>query len=134
VRSSVVGMEGTPVDVGLSADIFVLRGETFLTLKRGPGAEEECGLDVRDTSILRVWSDPTPEGHDTVHPTYVGWSDEGDVVLSHEHTAHRWTTPDDCVARWCHPDLEAHVPEHATWMRQVRRNIELVRDLLGASG
>jgi 8-oxo-dGTP pyrophosphatase MutT (NUDIX family) len=129
-----------------------------LTLERGPGrgegvyylpggiverdedpldaavreTKEECGLDLCDVSILRVWSYPTPEGHHTVHATFVGWSDDGDVVLSHEHTAHRWTAPADYIERWCHPEVEAHFPEHATWMRQVRTNVGLVADLLAA--
>ena len=54
---------------------------------------------------------------------------DGEVKLSHEHTAHRWTTVDDYVAHWCHPGLEDAFPQHAVWLRQVRRNCELVASL-----
>jgi 8-oxo-dGTP pyrophosphatase MutT (NUDIX family) len=130
--------------------MFVFRRDEFLTLERGPGrgeglfyvpgglvepgedplaaavreTEEESGLLVRDARILRVWTWPTPEGWDTVHATYVGWSDEGDVRLSAEHTAFRWSRPDDYIAEWCHEGMEAAVPAFAAWFRQVRANVQ----------
>ena len=147
-----------PIHAGLTADMFVLRGDRFLTLVRGAGrgegfhylpgglvergedpmdaavreTKEECGLDVRDVRLLRVWTFPTPEGHDTVHATYVGWSDDGDVTLSHEHTGFDWVEIDAYVARWCSEETIAAVPAFEVLLRQVGRNCELVRELLEA--
>jgi 8-oxo-dGTP pyrophosphatase MutT (NUDIX family) len=149
-------MAPTPTHAGLTADMFVLRGERFLTLTRGPGrgegveyipggivepgedpldaavreTEEETGLVVSDPHVLRVWTYPTPEGTETIHATFVGRSDAGEVVLSPEHTGHRWTTVDDYVAHWCHAGMEEIFPQHAPWLRQVRTNCELVAALL----
>lgn len=148
-------MADAPTHAGLTADMFVLRDRRFLTLTRAAGrgggldylpggivdpgedpldaavreTAEETGLAVERAQILRVWTYPTPEGYETIHATFVAWSDHGDVVLSDEHTAHRWTTVDDYVARWCHPGLEEAFPQHAVWLRQVRRNCELVSSL-----
>jgi 8-oxo-dGTP diphosphatase len=142
--------------MGLTADMFVLRDGRFLTLTRGAGlgqgleylpggvvdpgedpldaavreTREESGLVVRDARIVRAWTYPTPEGHETIHATFVAWSDDGDVVLSDEHTGSRWTTVDDYVAHWCHTGMEEMFPEHAAWFRQVRRNCELVSALI----
>ena len=141
-----------PIHTGLTADMFVVRGERFLTLERGPGrgegvwylpgglvergedpltaavreTQEETALEVRDVRILRVWTYATPEGHDTVHATFVGSAPEGDVILSDEHTAFRWTTAADYIERWCNQELEALVPDYAGWIRHVRANCELV--------
>ena len=145
-----------PLHAGLTADMFVLRGDRFLTLVRGPGrgegfhylpgglvergedpeaaaireTKEETGLDVRDVRLLRVWTFPTPEGWDTVHATYVGWSDEGDVQISDEHTGHEWADLDEYLARWCSDETIAAVPQFEVLLRQVGRNCELVRPLL----
>jgi 8-oxo-dGTP pyrophosphatase MutT (NUDIX family) len=142
-----------PVHAGLTADMFVFRGADFLALERGPGrgegtyylpgglvergedpmaaaireTQEESGLVVRDARILRVWTWPTPEGWDTIHATFVGWSDHGDVTLSAEHTAFAWTAPDAYVERWCNEALEAFVPDYAVWIQQVRHNVGLAR-------
>lgn len=147
-----------PTHAGLTADMFVLRGDHFVTLTRGPGrgegveylpggivdpgedpldaavreTEEETGLVVRDTRILRVWSYPTPEGWETIHATFVSWSDAGDVRLSHEHTGHRWTGIDDYIRHWCSEGVEHAAPEHAPWLRQVRRNCQLLGTFLDA--
>jgi len=67
---------------------------------------------------------------DTVHAIYVAWSDEGEVTLSSEHTAFRWTGADDYVAEWCHEGLEAAVPAFAVWIRQVRLNVGLAREVV----
>ena len=149
-------MATTPTHAGLTADMFVLRGDRFLTLTRGAGrgkgleylpggivdpgedpldaavreTAEESGLVVQDARVLRVWTYPTPEGFETIHATFVSRSDDGDVVLSAEHTAHRWTTVEDYVAHWCHVGMEEMFPDHAPWLRQVRRNCELVAALL----
>lgn len=149
----------TPTHAGLTADVFVIRNGEFLTLERGPGrgegvwylpgglvepgedplaaaireTREETGLEVHDAHILRVWTYPTPEGHDTVHATFVASAPAGEVSLSSEHTAFGWTTPADYIARWCGEDLEAAVPAHAGWIRQVRANCQLLVEELGAS-
>jgi 8-oxo-dGTP pyrophosphatase MutT (NUDIX family) len=141
-----------PTHAGLTADLFALRGDTFLTLKRGPGRGEglwylpgglvepgedplaaavretweETGLEVQDARILRVWTYPTPEGHDTVHATYVASAPDGEVSLSAEHTGARWTTPAEYIDRWCSEALEQAVPDFAGWFRQVRINCELL--------
>lgn len=86
----------TPTHAGLTADMFVVRGGTFLSLERGPGrgegvwhlpgglvergedplvaavreTREETGLEVHGVRVLRVWTYATPEGHDTVHATF----------------------------------------------------------------
>ena len=142
----------TPTHAGLTADLFVIRDGTFLTLERGPGrgegvwylpgglvergedpldaaireTREETGLEVQDARVLRVWTYATPEGHDTVHATFVGSAPVGEVVLSSEHTAFGWTTPADYVAQWCNEDLEVAVPAYAGWIRQVRTNCHLL--------
>ena len=151
---------GDPVHAGLTADMFVFRGTEFLTLERGPGrgegvhylpggivergedpldaavreTEEESGLVVRDARILRVWTWPTPEGWDTIHATFVSWSDYGEVTLSAEHTAFEWTDPDAYAARWCNEALEAVVPDHAVWIQQVRQNVGLARAVVDPRG
>lgn len=99
-------------------------------LHRGLTAEE-CGLHPVDVSLLRVWTYPTPEGHETVHATYVGYSDDGDVVLSDEHDASRWVTPGEYVPRWCSEELETSFPDFAVLFRQIRRNCELLEPYLG---
>ena len=81
---------------------------------------EETGLEVQSLRLLRVWTYATPEGHDTVHATYVGSAPSGNVTLSDEHTAFEWTTAVDYVARWCGEELEAAAPAYAGWIRQVR--------------
>jgi ADP-ribose pyrophosphatase YjhB (NUDIX family) len=125
--------------------MFVVRGETFLTLERGPGrgegvwylpgglvergedplvaavreTREETGLEVHGVRVLRVWTYATPEGHDTVHATFVGSAPAGDVVLSREHRAFAWMTAADYVAQWCSEELEAAMPAHAGWIRRI---------------
>jgi 8-oxo-dGTP diphosphatase len=142
----------TPTHAGLTADVFVVRGDTFLALERGPGlgegvwylpgglvdrgedpaaaavreTREETGLDLTDVRILRVWTYATPEGHETVHATFVASAPAGEVVLSAEHTAFGWVAPADYMARWCSEELEAAAPEFAGWIRQVRLNCQLV--------
>lgn len=141
---------------GLSADMFVIRGGKFLVLTRGAGVgqglnylpggavdsgedtleaavretREECGLQVRDVSLLRVWTYAAANGWETIHATYAGYSDSGDVVLSHEHTGYEWTTPDEYIERWCPEEYERTFPRFANFFRQVRMNCELVRQRL----
>lgn len=146
---------------GLTADMFVIRGGRFLVLTRATGrglgieylpggivapgedpaetavreTREECGLEVVDVSLLRVWTYPVPgEGTDraldpayhTVHATYVGHSEHGAVVLSHEHSAHRWVTPEEYVDQWCVRGASAEVVDGDSFFAQVRRNCELL--------
>lgn len=141
---------------GLTADMFVIRDGKFLVLTRGGGVgegveyipgglvdrgedpmdaairetKEETGLDLRDVRQLRVWSYDTPDGWETVHTTFVGYSDQGDVVITPEHTAHRWVTPSEHVARWCPEGAEESFPQFSTWFPQVRRNCSLISELL----
>jgi len=89
-------------------------------------AREETGLVIQDASILRVWTYLTPEGHDTVHATFVGSAPVGEVMLSSEHTAFGWTTPADYIAQWCSAALEEAVPAYAGWIRQVRTNCHVL--------
>jgi 8-oxo-dGTP diphosphatase len=147
-----------PTHAGLTADVFVVRGDTFLTMERGPGrgegvwylpggvvdrgedpldaavreTREETGLEVQDVHLLRVWTYATPEGHDTIHATYVASAPVGEVTISSEHTAFGWTTVDEYTSRWCNEELEAIVPAYAGWIRQVRTNCELLRERLGS--
>ena len=149
----------TPWHAGLTADVFVVRDGRFLVLTRTmpvrgheylPGgvvdrgedpevaaareAREETGLDLGELRLLRVWTYlPPGSAWETIHATYVAAAPAGEVVLSHEHTAHRWVTPDEYVERWCSESLESSFPEHASFLRNVRRNCELVRPLLAAS-
>ena len=153
-------MTTPPTHAGLTADVFVFRGAEFLTLERGPGrgegvyylpggavdlgedpldaavreTQEESGLEVRDVRLLRVWTYATPEGWDTVHATFVAWSDGGDVALSAEHTAFHWTSPDAYLHQWCSTELEAAFPVHAEWIQQVRANIGLARAVVDPTG
>lgn len=95
-------------------------------------AEEETGLEIADVELLRVWTYPVPDddldspGYHTVHATYLGRAGSGEVVLSREHSAHRWVTPEEYVERWCPPGAEAQPPGQAAFFREVRRNCELL--------
>jgi 8-oxo-dGTP diphosphatase len=146
--------------VGLTADVFVVRGDTFLALERGPGlgegvwyipgglvergedpragaireTREETGLELDDVRLLRVWTYAPPgETNHTVHATYVGFAPAGEVSLSAEHTAFGWMTPAAYVARWCAEALESVVPEWSGWIREVRTNCALLEDELRRS-
>ena len=142
---------------GLTADMFVIRDGRFLVLTRagrlGGGVEylpgglvdpgedpkdaairetrEETGLELTDVSLLRVWTYDVREGWDTVHATYVGHAPEADVVITDEHTAYRWVTPQEYVDQWCREDLEESFPAFSGWMRHVRDNCGLVAELIG---
>jgi 8-oxo-dGTP diphosphatase len=145
----------TPNHAGLTADVFVVRGETFLALERGPGlgegvwyipggvvergedpaaaaireTREETGLTIAHVRLLRVWTYAPPgETLDTVHATYVAVAPADEVTLSDEHTAFGWTTPSAYVAQWCSEELESAVPEWAGWIRGVRANCMLLEE------
>lgn len=137
---------------GLCGDMFVIRNGRFLVLTRGQGigegvdyipgglvepgedpmaaaireTREECGLDVRDVVPLRTWSYPVPEGWETTHVTFVGYSDDGEIVLTPEHTAHRWLTPDEYVEQVEAARHHERYPHFEEWFRQVHRNCELI--------
>lgn len=145
-----------PVHRGLTADMFVIRDNRFLTLTRAGGlgegvnylpggivdrgedpavaavreTREETGLLVSDPTLLRAWTYPTPEGWDTVHVTYVAFSDAGEPVLSHEHSAFQWTTPVGYISEWCSAELQEVHPTHARFISEVRTNCELIAALL----
>src|SRR5690349_7786883 len=118
----------TPNHAGLTADVFVVRGGTFLALERGPGlgegvwyipggivergedpaaaaireTREETGLELEAVRLLRVWTYAPPgEAIHTVHPTFVAVAPAREVSLSAEHTAFGWMTPCAYVAQWC---------------------------------
>lgn len=142
---------------GLCADMFVIRGGRFLVLTRGQGigegvdyipgglveagedpmdaaireTKEECGLDLRDVVPLRTWSYSVPEGWETTHVTFVGYSDEGDIVLTPEHTAHRWVTPDEYIQQTEAARHHERLPQFEGWFEQVRKSLDLVREYLG---
>jgi 8-oxo-dGTP diphosphatase len=146
-------------EMRLTAEMFVLRDGKMLVLKRAGGLGdgvwylpggvvdqgedphdaavretfEETGLRVRDPRLLRVWSYPAQNGLDAFHAAYVAEAPDGDVTLSVEHSAYRWLTPDEYVERYCAERLEAELPEWAGWLRNVRRNCELVRELAAAA-
>jgi 8-oxo-dGTP diphosphatase len=143
----------TPDHAGLTADVFVVRGSTFLVLERGPGlgegvwyipggivergedpldaaireTREETGLTLENVRLLRVWTYAPPgQTHHTVHATYVAAAPIGDVCLSAEHTDFGWMTPTAYAAQWCSEELESVVPEWAGWIRGVRANCTLL--------
>jgi ADP-ribose pyrophosphatase YjhB (NUDIX family) len=151
----------TPNHAGLTADVFVVRGNTFLALERGPGlgegvwyipggivergedpaaaaireTREETGLALEAVRLLRVWTYAPPgETLHTVHATYVAVAPTGEVSLSAEHTAFGWMTPSAYVARWCSEELESAVPEWAGWIREVRANCALLEEVASAVG
>lgn len=158
LRSEERAIGGPVTHQGLTADMFVIRDGRFLVLTRrgglGEGVEyllgglveagedpmaaairetkEETGLGVRDVSLLRTWTYATPEGWDTIHATYVGYSDDGDVSITDEHGAYRWIEPDEYVERWCSERNEEAFPSFAGWFRSVRQNCDLVRERLRA--
>jgi 8-oxo-dGTP diphosphatase len=150
----------TPNHSGLTADVFVVRGDTFLVLERGPGlgegvwyipggivepaedpvaaaireTREETGLTIEAVELLRVWTYAPPgEPLHTVHATYVAVAPTGEVSLSAEHTAFGWTTPSAYMDQWCSAELESIVPEWAGWIREVRANCVMLDARLRAS-
>ena len=141
---------------GLCGDMFVIRDGRFLVLTRGQGigegvdyipgglvetgeepidaaireTKEECGLDVHDVVPLRTWSYPVPEGWETTHVTFVGYSDDGDIVLTSEHTSHCWVTPDEYIEQTDAAKHHERYTQFARWFDQVRQNLDLVRPYL----
>ncbi len=132
----------------LTAEVFVMRGEEMLVLKRGagigegvwylpggivdPGEDprhaairetfEESGLRLDHAELVRVWGYPAQNGVDAFHATYVARAPDGDVTLSSEHTAYRWITPQAYAERYCSESVVAAAPEWSRWLREVRAN------------
>lgn len=92
--------------------------------------KEECGLELRDVIPLRTWSYSVPEGWETVHATFVGYSDDGNIVLTREHTGHRWVTPEEYIEQTQVANHSERIPQFDGWFRQVRRNLDLVEKYL----
>jgi 8-oxo-dGTP pyrophosphatase MutT (NUDIX family) len=87
---------------------------------------EESGLHARAVELLRVWSYADPaDGHDVFHAMYAGRAADGEVAISHEHTASRWMAPEAYCERFWGVDAERAAPQWANWMRQVRANCAL---------
>jgi 8-oxo-dGTP pyrophosphatase MutT (NUDIX family) len=144
--------------MGLTADMFVVRDGRILLLKRNggvgsgvwyvpggvvdPGEQpadaavretfEEAGLRVPHPELLRVWSWPAQNNRDAYHAAYIAHAPGGDVVLSHEHTDHRWMLPEEYAQRNLKPEFETTYPEFAIWFREVRRNVGMVKAWIAA--
>lgn len=135
----------------LTADVFVLHDDEILLLRRRglsegmwyiPGGIVELGEDVEDAAIretleesglrvanvapLRTWGYEVEPGRWAYHATFVANAPNREVVISEEHGAARWCTPqrylDSDLAKWeviDHPVLRSFTP-------QVKRNVELL--------
>jgi 8-oxo-dGTP diphosphatase len=137
----------------LTAEVYVVRGDEILLLKRRGGMGEgvwylpggivepqedprdtavretleETGLRIEAPELLRVWSFVDPEhGLDVFHATYLARAARGEVTLSNEHSASRWMTPSAYSARFWSDEAASAAPEWARWMEQVRFNCDLV--------
>jgi len=136
----------------LTAEMFVIRDGKMLLLRRRGGIGdgvwyvpggiveagedprdaavretlEECGLRVEEPELLRVWNYPAQNGLDAFHALYAAESAEGEVVLSEEHSAFRWTAPQEYADRYCGREAEEAAPQWARWLEQVRANCDLV--------
>jgi 8-oxo-dGTP pyrophosphatase MutT (NUDIX family) len=142
----------------LTAEMFVLRDGKMLVLKRQGGlgegvwylpggvvepGEDPCDAAVRETleetglrieapELLRVWSYRAQNDVDAYHAAYVATSDAGEVALSVEHSAYRWTTPQEYAERYLSEQAEASAPQWASWFREVRKNCATVRERIAA--
>ena len=155
-------LEGYPIHhAGLTSEVYVIRGGEFLVLTRAhgslgggldyiPGGVVEPGEDpeaaaVRETleetgltvevRLLRVWTWTTPQGWETIHATYLAEAPSGtEVVLSAEHTAHRWVRPADYVEAFASKAIEDMFPTMASFFSNVRRNCTLVEEVMAGRG
>lgn len=144
---------------GMTAEVFVVDdGELLLLRRTGAGAglwyvpggivepgeepadaalrevAEESGLALPAVELLRVWSYEVAPRRFAYHATFLGVAPSRDVVISEEHTAHRWVTPEKYLATdlatWSgidHPVLRSFTP-------QVVRNVGLVRERMAEIG
>jgi 8-oxo-dGTP diphosphatase len=138
--------------MGFTVDAFLVREGQILVLKRAGGVGsgawyvpggvvdrgedpadavvrevlEETGLRIEAPELLRVWSWSAQNGRDAYHAAYVSPAPDGEVQISHEHSAFRWMEPAAFSQRYLKPEFEESVPQFATWFPQVRRNVELV--------
>jgi 8-oxo-dGTP pyrophosphatase MutT (NUDIX family) len=143
-------------ELRLTAEMYVMRDGKMLILKRQgglgegvwylpggvvePGEDpleaavretlEESGLRVVEPRLMRVWSYRAQNGVDAFHAAYFAHAPEGDVVLSIEHSAHRWIEPAAYAARYVSAEAEAALPQWASWMRGVRENCAIAAAMM----
>lgn len=82
-------------EVGAKWDIVGGRIDPGLPLVENLRREvkEETGLEIKyEPKLLTAQDILRPDKH-VVRLTYVGIAEEGDVVLSEEHTEYKWLTP-----------------------------------------
>jgi ADP-ribose pyrophosphatase YjhB (NUDIX family) len=139
-------------ELRLSVDAFVRRGSEILILKRRGGlgsdrwvlpggvvepredptdavlreTREQTRLELGDPRVLRVWTRPAQHGVDSIHATFVGRASPGDVRLSAEHSEYRWVDPGRWREDFWGERAEASAGAHAPFVRQVRRNLDLL--------
>jgi ADP-ribose pyrophosphatase YjhB (NUDIX family) len=144
---------------GMTADVFAIHEDEFLLLKRTgasaglwyipggivePGEDpadgalrevaEESGLQLASVDLLRVWSYEVSPGRFAYHATFVGAAPGRDVVISDEHTAHRWVTPERYLASDLTTWRGIDHPVLRSFARQVVHNVELVRQRMAGTG
>lgn len=56
---------------------------------------------------------------------YIGHVPKGDVVISGEHSDHRWMTPEEYRERQLRPEFETTSAVAASWLPEVRKNLAL---------
>lgn len=139
----------------LTSDIFIVRSGAILLLERRgssrgfwyipggfvePGEDpaaaavrevhEETGLKVVDPEILRVWCYQLPDAKFAYHVTYAGFSDEGSVVVSGEHTGFKWMDPRDYRDVYLPSAIDRNDSVQASFYSQLRRNLDLLLEKL----
>ncbi|MBI1733533.1 MAG: NUDIX domain-containing protein [Candidatus Rokubacteria bacterium] len=138
----------------VSAGVYLDRRGTILILERAAGAmvgfwsmpsglldagetpeqaahrelREETGLHARGPLTLVGVTSLHVYGHDAVRLVYAGAAGDGEVRLSHEHSAFAWIDPleyrrthlgDEAIARW-----RARDPKEATIVEAVRATFD----------
>ena len=71
-------------------------------------------------------------GSDIFRAAYVAHAPADDVIISDEHTAHEWLTPDEYVERYCSERAGEATPEYAEFFRQLRENCARVKAWIAA--
>lgn len=132
----------------LTVDIFLIRKQEILLLQRTDGfwyipggfvepgedpelavrreTKEECALLPDRVDLLRVWSYQLPTGDHAYHATFAAACEEGDVVISHEHLGWKWMAPRAYIDDYVPSATDLSNPVHASFVPQLRRNIELL--------